>query len=78
MRPFVLILLLLFCNFSLIIGQYIQRGNELLGEEIEQRFGTTTAVNENGQVVAISSFVQSLSSNTHPGQVQIYEWHNDN
>ena len=55
-------------------GQYVQMGSEFVGKQ-NQNLGWSTAINDDGNVIAISSF--HLNSINHGG-VQVYEYTNDN
>lgn len=56
---------------------WIQRGNDLNGFEDFDLFGSSVSINYNGNVIAISAFLNDYNAND-AGLVRIYEWNGAN
>ena len=54
-----------------------QRGNTLVGQELEDRFGAAVSVSDDGDIVAIGATSFSFLS-TSAGYVQVFEWSGTN
>ncbi len=56
-----------------VFGQFVQMGSDILGSEASQQFGFSTAISQDGKIIAVGGALYNGI-----GRVQMYEWHNDN
>ena len=66
------ILLLCFGSISLAQNPWVQVGNDLYGEADEDGFGHCTAINDDGSIVASSSFLNN-ENGAKAGHVPVFK-----
>ncbi|MGH1337773.1 MAG: DUF7619 domain-containing protein [Aureispira sp.] len=59
---------------TVAFGQFRQIGNGIVGSQLREELGRSTAISQNGEIIAVGMPLHDGPNRTSSGRVQIYQW----